>query len=63
MYIQVCSNHDPVAINWAMPRGQIEHRPIQENDFKYILLVNYKCQSFNISYEASLGHRNSSWFK
>jgi len=27
--------------------------------FKNLLLENYKCQSFDISYEASLGHEAS----
>jgi len=40
--------------------GSKFNRLIQENNFKNILLVNCKCQSFDISYEASLGHGDSS---
>jgi len=31
--------------------------------FKNLLLENYKCQSFDISYEASLGHGDSNLLK
>jgi len=62
MGTQVCSNHDTGVINGVMLRGQIFDRLKKENDFK-ILLLNCKWQGFDVSYEASLRHEDSTLFK
>jgi len=47
---------------WVTSMGQSLTQTIKEINLKN-LLVNCKYQSFDISYEASLGHGDSSLFK